>query len=742
MMNTRLNSLLWVITGLAILVAACGLYAEEKIVDLTVSPESDTAIGYGEGFEDARTLVLQLRPAGGYYIDYSACQDNAGENLWYQTKANSKLHVWQTYGVLPNFKYDGSETESHAAVFHGLLGVIDPSSGSGSLEFDVEVNDVDIDVDALGRHVDAVWTPTDPEAEPELSEVEDKCEAGTDGGLGMPIKDNVETLPETITLGENVDPGKMIRVCINAKKAGTLVFSGMGSDVAIYTQSEGQQTKVTNSISISEGAYQGEFYLHAKTSFDAPEDAVNIVAEFQCAGDTRGTSQDTVRIYPKNTTTYDVYVNRAIETDDYVPVETCGRVPITVKRNSGTGATLLHLEDTTADTNDHIQFYESKEGGSGSPYKEFYLPTNQESITFWISGGPGDRANLGDRTITLEDDLGNPLVSMTVTVVDVTLSLPEPATAVVIAPASGSNLKITHFVAPKGAMLNKVTLIASIDAGEGITINPGLVDWVTATEQSNPLIATVPRNAARRYPVMLTIGRSEIKEARVWVLWSKVTAEDDPNYPTQVNSIAATNANGKLKITGGYKVCHEIFPKTIFTDVDRPDLAGDRAESSPPNVSENDSDVYNKTVSLAGGADKKWDASQQVRQKCVTAGVLNSVSELQTIPFTTYLNYPTLGVCGNDDTTVDDETNDPYTTEGYITMDDTASRELVHGTGTDGDTVEMRVHLKSFPRVQLGNTWYRIGDDFLWRIHFKFKNDSGTWLNNTSFIDTGNEGFN
>ncbi|MBN1123943.1 MAG: hypothetical protein JXA82_02970 [Sedimentisphaerales bacterium] len=743
------------------LMAASCLYAEEKTVELTVSPESDTAIGYGDGFEDAQTLVLQLRPADGYYIDHSECQDNAGENLWYQTKANSMLHVWQTYGVLPNFKAYGAdpvELESHAAVFHGLLGIIDPSGGGPiNLEFDVEVNDVDIDVDALGRHVDAAWSPVDPEAESELSEVEDKCEVGQNGGMGIPQTESGTTLPPTLLIADNT--GKKLRVCINAKRAGTLIFmDDQGNDLsdletmygmAIYSHESGQtdQLKVTNSgISIPEGPFNDTnmaFYIHTSTNFTGD---INIVAKLQCDGDTRGSTEDTVRVYydpdPTGENTYSLYVNRPVLTDDYVPDETCGRVPITVevKRDSEEDppvALNLKLEDVIA-TGEPIKIYESKVGGTGVSSKIFTLPADEDSKTFWVSGfwELNNTDGLGPRTLKIyEDDEGYVEKGFVeITVVHTTLAA---TAAVKIDPVSGSNETITHFVTPKGAMPNMVTLTASI-LPVGVS---GPVDWVTAKESAgDQLVATVPRNAARRYPVIMTIGGSKVKESRVWVLWSKSTVDEEHAITSEPND----TENG-LVISGGYKIQHEIFPKTIFTDADRPDLAGANTVD-PDNVLSTDENVYNKSVSLAGGADHMWDASQKVRQKCLTTGDVSGVTELQTIPFTTYLNFPSVGVCGNDDKTTtgaeeDEENNDPYT-GGYITLDDTVSRELLHANGANDATVEMRIHLKSFPRVQLGDHWYRIGDDLLWRAHLKFKKVDGQWQNNASNIATDNEGFN
>ncbi len=379
--------------GAAIVTVACLAHStaargdDATSVTVTVGPNADKGVGYGT-FEGAQILTLTIQPQAGYKIASTECTDNAGTNLWYQASASDTAHVWKTFGVLPNF----AAIESHAARFHGTL--TKTTAGTGAVspkEFDVKVSDVDLDVDALARHVDAIWTPADPSTEPVLNDLEDKCEAGSDGGLAIPVTDAGASLPTT----RPADSGKALRVAINAKKAGSLDFTGAGTKLAVYRQSGGQQNKVTEPISVTTSGLNEIFYLHTCTDFAA----VSLVGEFTPTGSSvKG--KDTVRIYPA-TDGYRLFVNTPGTTDDYVPVEACGRVPITVTRDPAAAAVDLKVKDNSA--SNAVKFYDAKIGGTGVTEKEFTMAAGISSKTFWVSG---DADGTGARTIKLFEKNG------------------------------------------------------------------------------------------------------------------------------------------------------------------------------------------------------------------------------------------------------------------------------------------------------------------------------------------------
>jgi len=208
-------------------------------------------------------------------------------------------------------------------------------------------------------------------------------------------------------------------------------------------------------------------------------------------------------------------------------------------------------------------------------------------------------------------------------------------------------------------------------------------------------------------------------------------------------------------------VTHTISPSTIITRVDRPSFSG--SVSSPPNVPSGDTGVYNKGVSLAGGVNAKWDSSRQNKTNVLNPNSLNFNNFGDIKYYTTYVNYPSDDACGNDDEGAGDEDNDPYSAphQGAVFGYDDPNYPAPHSEGSIDNTFEIRNHFRGFARLQLGTTWYRISDWYLWRSHFKFKkqneseaawnldfNQDGdkldnvpVWRNDGSSTATDNNGF-
>lgn len=121
----------------------------------------------------------------------------------------------------------------------------------------------------------------------------------------------------------------------------------------------------------------------------------------------------------------------------------------------------------------------------------------------------------------------------------------------------------------------------------------------------------------------------EVARLNVWIVWATISITQIP--------IASAAVSGGLRISGGYDFEHSIAPATMFTDADRPDLSG--ANTSNPPGGNNSCGQ-----SLAGGADRKWDNSRQIRGKYLKpAGYpIHCLDNLN-------LSYPTNDVLGDDD---------------------------------------------------------------------------------------------
>ena len=83
----------------------------------------------------------------------------------------------------------------------------------------------------------------------------------------------------------------------------------------------------------------------------------------------------------------------------------------------------------------------------------------------------------------------------------------------------------------------------------------------------------------------------------------------------------------------------------------------------------------------------------------------------------------------------------PYTGGGKLTGYDSPGVGIAHAAGVNGDTFEWRLHFKEFTRLEIDGTWFRISDDYPWRIHLKFKKAGGLWVDDSSVKALDNSGF-
>jgi hypothetical protein len=98
---------------------------------------------------------------------------------------------------------------------------------------------------------------------------------------------------------------------------------------------------------------------------------------------------------------------------------------------------------------------------------------------------------------------------------------------------------------------------------------------------------------------------------------------------------------------------------------------------------------------------------------------------------------------GNDDAGTGDEDNNPYTAPpvGELWGIDRPTRAVLHANGSNGNTIEWRLHFQEFARLEICGTWYLVSDYFPWRVHYRVRKAGGQWTNNGSNRATNNAGF-
>ncbi len=301
--------------------------------------------------------------------------------------------------------------------------------------------------------------------------------------------------------------------------------------------------------------------------------------------------------------------------------------------------------------------------------------------------------------------------------------------------AINGNQNIIHFVTPKGGSNDQVTLTATLSQSTPQILND--ISWEGATESaSNPLEAAVSKSAASKTVVTIKYRNKQIKELRVWVVWSTITS-------TQIAITSFTASTGKppgqaVGVKGGYNFTHTIQPGEIITDSNRPNFSG--ANVNPPPSGAHPI----SGVALSGGANKKWDGSRQIRFKILNP---NNISHYDT-SFSGYnsfpadsASYPTADAEGNDDIGVVDETNDPYANSGALTEFDESITAICDRAGVTGNTFESRLQFREFTRLEIEGAWFRISDFYLWKFHRRQMHNGSWWANDNSVLSLDNSGF-
>jgi len=285
-----------------------------------------------------------------------------------------------------------------------------------------------------------------------------------------------------------------------------------------------------------------------------------------------------------------------------------------------------------------------------------------------------------------------------------------------------------HFVAAQGT--GDIWLKVTITPDTENTRNQ--IGWSGITQDEDPLRAWMASPSSGKYPGTVDLAGRDAKDFTCWVVWSSPSGQ--LHFVQEPAGIKEEVCDSYTMIWGGYDETHTLSPGTIITQTDRPDLSGVNS-NSPPNVPDEDTGVYNKGADLSAGANMRWDASRQIRQKILNPDELDLgkvVSPYFPQYYTSYLNYPSDDTCGNDDPGTIDEDNDPYTEphKGCVWSIDNPHQNSRHLEGEVGNTWEKRVHFRAFARLNIGGSWYRISDWYLWKVHLKFKkqNESeATW---------------
>ncbi|MFT3701508.1 MAG: hypothetical protein QM802_04020 [Agriterribacter sp.] len=290
---------------------------------------------------------------------------------------------------------------------------------------------------------------------------------------------------------------------------------------------------------------------------------------------------------------------------------------------------------------------------------------------------------------------------------------------------------------------------------------PGIgADRTTAKISSNT-------GTGQDIPFTVRIAGDTCYSGRYWTIWTSVVQTITPLPSGDPVTYTATTNDFSRSIRNTYT----IQPATIIsanpTTIDIPDLTGANQNLAgntvnPPDVTAADVGVANNGAGqLSGGADHKWDVSRQIRRKAVDISHIANTAAASAFFFTTFLNYPSNPLAGNDDQGTSDEDNDPYVAGlvlvGQICADDSPTRKIQHIDGSVNETFEVRNHFREFARLLLDTQWYAISGFATWRLHFlgvkrsentdgrdydgDGKQDKTFWVDNGTVIDLTNNGF-
>jgi len=363
---------------------------------------------------------------------------------------------------------------------------------------------------------------------------------------------------------------------------------------------------------------------------------------------------------------------------------------------------------------------------------------------------PGSAASFAFRTRSLgqtQQIAGGAAANRRVEVsVDVTVS------AIVVHASAPDTHKIASNLCPAGlehfcCVRNIGNIVLAAEISPAITGNPGpRLTWdATGAAITSPGVGTDVKTArmssaaAGKFPIRVSWDGTVVRNAVVWVIWSTTTVAIGSITTPTLSAVA-------FHVRAAIQHRFRILPPEIITDADRPDIHG----PAVPVPGAASTHVLSLTALAGGACGHRWDASRQVRARVLNphlytftqlGGKLGRLWADPPVANSVRENYPADDVVGNDDTSDTDENNSPYCSAGVVTGNDAPTMGLLHATGADGNTFEIRAHFREFLRVNLGTKWYRASDFSLWRVHFRFRRVAGAWTDNVSSFAPDNTGF-
>jgi len=199
----------------------------------------------------------------------------------------------------------------------------------------------------------------------------------------------------------------------------------------------------------------------------------------------------------------------------------------------------------------------------------------------------------------------------------------------------------------------------------------------------------------------------EVDKVNVWVVWASLTG--NVQNPVSRNIQSTSGYAIGTSVSANYNCTASIQPPSIITDSDRPNLTGSNASGAPggQNVA---------GVSLAGGANKKWDMSRRISRNIN----IQSTPALILPNLDKNIIFPGDKVVGNDDAGTGDEDNDPYSRSGTILSADRPTRSFMLQGGSAGDTYQNNTSFEEFARLEINGKWFLISDPEPWFVNFNF----------------------
>lgn len=299
-----------------------------------------------------------------------------------------------------------------------------------------------------------------------------------------------------------------------------------------------------------------------------------------------------------------------------------------------------------------------------------------------------------------------------------------------------------HFVSAQGQGNSVFTAtINPIPPSDIVTWNAGATAITSPAVGGSTSTCRISSNTGtgQRIPFKLRINGDDVYEGIYWTVWG--------SFASTSRAISSVVSADRITTSGGYDFTFTIQPASIIpavgTTADVPDLSGNKTVD-PPDVPAGDVSVYQKGTDLSGGASLKWDTTRRAKQKVLNPDGVTWDPGTRADFRTTFNNYPSSDIVGNDDTHVGEpEDNNPYTNPGHrvLTGLDTPTDGLKHSIGSNGDTVEIRFHCQEFARLEIGGNWYQISPDYSWKIHWLWIKNAGRWADNGCILELNNNGF-